>query len=122
MEVCDADGTPLKLGGPKPRALLAMLLLHRNQPVSAERLTQALWGDEVPADAVATLRIHVSRLRRALPEPDALATTPTGYRLTVRPGELDAERFESFLAEGRPREALAEWRGPALADFALERF
>src|SRR3954454_13409264 len=60
------DGGPLVIGGEKPRALLAMLLLHANEPVSPERLALALWGEEAPPNAVRTLQVHLSRLRSAL--------------------------------------------------------
>src|SRR3954453_24036311 len=76
----------------KPRAVLAMLLLHANEPVSAERLAVGLWGQDAPAGATRTMQVHVSRLRKSLGDPEALSTTPAGYRLRVRPGELDAER------------------------------
>jgi predicted ATPase/DNA-binding SARP family transcriptional activator len=131
-----ADGGPVALGGAKPRGLLAVLLVHANEPVSAERLAVALWGEEAPAGAVKTIHVNVSRLRRALADPDVLVTTPAGYRLRVRPGELDADRFEELAAEGhraladnRPeraadvlREALSLWRGPALAEFTFDAF
>ena len=124
------------LEGLKPRAVLAMLLLHANEPVSAERLAVGLWGEDAPAGAVKTVQVHVSRLRKALGEPDAVSTTPAGYRLRVRPGELDAERFARGVAEGRRaleggdpqragillREALELWHGPALADLEFEPF
>jgi DNA-binding SARP family transcriptional activator len=136
LDVRDATGGPITPAGAKPRALLAMLLLHSNEPVSAERLAIALWGQDAPAGAGKTIQVHVSRLRRALGEPEVLATTPGGYRLRVRPGELDAERFVRLaaaghraLAEDEPeragdvlREALSLWRGPALAEFAFEAF
>ena len=132
LEVC-AGGSSLPLGGTKPRALLAVLALHANQPVSAERLALALWGEEVPPSAVKTIQVYVARLRKVLGDPDALVTTPAGYRLRVRPDELDAERFERQVAAARQaleggraqqaasqlREALAEWRGPPLAEFAV---
>src|SRR5215217_9632584 len=105
------DGGAVTPAGAKPRALLAMLLLHANQPVSAERLAIALWGEDAPAAAAKTIQVHVSRLRRALGEPDVLATTPGGYRLRVLPGELDADCFEQLAAEGQR----------ALADGAPER-
>ncbi|MDA0159270.1 AAA family ATPase [Solirubrobacter ginsenosidimutans] len=115
----------LELGGPRPRAVLAMLLLHPNTPVSAERLAVELLGGDSPGQAVRTIRVHVSRVRKALGDPTALTTTPAGYQLRVRPGELDADRFEQLVAEARAarprraaellREALALWRGPALA-------
>src|SRR3954468_21974612 len=124
------------LGGIKPRAVLAVLLLHANEPVSAERLAVALWGEDAPAGAVKTVQVHVSRLRKALGDPDAVSTTPAGYRLRVRPGELDAERFARGVEAGRRaleagdpqravillREALELWHGPALADLEFEPF
>jgi predicted ATPase/DNA-binding SARP family transcriptional activator len=124
------------LEGLKPRAVLAVLLLHANEPVSAERLAVALWGEDAPVGAVKTVQVHVSRLRKALGDPEAVITTPAGYRLRVRPGELDAERFARGVAQGRRaleagdperagvvlREALGLWHGPALADLEFEPF
>src|SRR5919202_2298636 len=85
----------------KPQALLVLLLLHRNQPVSAEAVAGALWGEAAPANAHRTVHVYVSRLRQALRAPDWLVTTPTGYQLRVRPGELDADRFAALLADGQ---------------------
>src|SRR3954466_15842520 len=96
-----AEQGPLSLGRIKPRAVLAVLLLNANEPVSAERLAVALWGEDAPAGAVKTVQVHVSRLRKALGDPEAITTTPAGYRLRVRPGELDAERFASGVTQGR---------------------
>src|SRR3954447_3939041 len=131
-----ADGRSVELGGPKPRAVLAVLALHANQPVSAERVAVALWGEDAPSGAVRTVQVHVARLRKALDDPEGLATTPAGYLLRVRAGELDAERFERQVADRREalaagraddaaavlREALGLWRGPALADLAAAPF
>lgn len=131
-----SDSGPLALGGIKPRALVAVLLLHANEPVHAERLALALWGEDVPPSALKTLQIYVSRLRKAFKEAGILATTPAGYRLRVRPGELDADRFaravqdaRGALAGGRAAEAaatlhdaLALWRGAPLAELAFEPF
>jgi len=135
IEVRNASAT-LALGGIKPRAVLAVLLLHANEPVSAERLALALWGEDAPGGAVKTVQVHVSRLRKALGDAEVVTTTPAGYCLRVQAGELDAERFERLvedarrvLADGRPedaaatlREALALWRGPALAELSVEPF
>src|SRR5689334_14492246 len=135
LEVHGEQGL-LPLGRAKPRAVLAVLLLHANESVSAERLALALWGEEAPAGAVKTVQVHVSRLRKALGDGEVIATTPAGYRLRVRHGELDLERFEGLVEEGRRaltngraehaaavlREALALWRGPALAELAFEPF
>jgi DNA-binding SARP family transcriptional activator len=128
-------GEAVPLGGRRPRALLAVLLLRPNEVVSAERLIDELWGDEAPGDAAAALRVNVSRLRKSLP-PDVLTTRPPGYVVRVGPDELDLHRFERLVEEGRSllaggaaaeasarlREALSLWRGPALADVAYEPF
>src|SRR3712207_622338 len=83
----------IEFRGTKQRALMAMLLLHANEPVSAERLALALWGEDAPASAIKTVQVNVSRLRKALGDPEVLTTTAAGYRLRVRPGELDAKQF-----------------------------
>jgi DNA-binding SARP family transcriptional activator len=80
------------LGGIKLRAVLAVLLLHANEAVSAERLALALWGDEVPSGAVKTVRVHVWRLRKPLGDRELIATTAAGYCLQVGPHELDASQ------------------------------
>src|SRR3954454_17784550 len=95
-----ADGRPLALGGARPRAVFAVLALHANQPVSAERLAVSLWGEDAPPTAVKTVQVYVARLRKALGDPDVLVTTPAGYTLRVGPGELDAERFEQRSPAG----------------------
>jgi len=140
------------LGGEKPRALLAILLLHYNEVVSADRLIDDLWGASPPESALRTVQAYVSRLRKALgangasPSGEPESASPTnggvlltrgrGYLLEVAPGELDLERFRDLaergrdaLAAGRPgeaatvlREALGIWRGPPLAEFAYEPF
>jgi DNA-binding SARP family transcriptional activator/ABC-type branched-subunit amino acid transport system substrate-binding protein len=117
----------------KPRALLAMLLLHRGEAVSLDRLADDLWGEQPPATAAKSVQIYVSQLRKALGE-GVLETRGRGYALAVDADQVDAARFERMLqrgidelGRGRAREAaavLAEaltlWRGPALADFAYE--
>ena len=134
LEVVE-DGRPLAVGRGRQRAVLAMLLLHANEVVSGDRLIDELWGESPPRTATAALHNHVSRLRKAL-GPEPLETHPPGYLLRVRPGELDLDRFESLIREGRERReagdhagashklrsALALWRGPALADFTYEPF
>src|SRR5689334_21356332 len=100
LEVRDDAGKPLKLGGRKPRALLARLLLDANRTVSVERLVDDLWGDEVPDSAVKMVHIHVSALRKALP-PGTLQTRPPGYAIEIDPLQLDVHRFEQLQTEGR---------------------
>ena len=130
--IVDADQL-LPVGGEKPRRLLAVLLAHRNSVVSAERLVDALWTD--PPDAAgATLQSYISRLRRFVELGDArtsLRNRAPGYVLEVPEHLVDAGRFERRLADGEPLlesdpyaaldafdAALAEWRGPAFAEFA----
>src|SRR3954452_23687890 len=115
------DGRALDLGGPKQRALLALLLLEANHVVATERLIDALWDEQPPETARNALHVHVSQLRKAIGR-ERLATREPGYILHVEPGELDAERCARLLDEGRPDDAVALWRGPALADLASERF
>ena len=134
LEVWDG-GRAVTLGGPRPRALLAVLLLRANEIVPADRLIDELWGKDPPEDAAAALRVNVSRLRKTLPQ-DVLATRSPGYLLRIEPEALDLHRFERLVAEGRSlltrglaadgserlREALSLWRGSALVDFAYESF
>src|SRR5262245_37699841 len=117
--------------GAKQRALLALLLLHANEVVPSDRLIDEIWGDEAPASGLSALHVRVSQLRRALePAGDVLVTRPPGYVLLAE--DLDSRRFEELLAAGRALEparavevlgdALALWRGPALADVGTELF
>jgi DNA-binding SARP family transcriptional activator len=121
------------LRGTKQRALLALLLLHPNQIVSSDRLLEELWGDEQPQAGATALRVRVSQLRKALElGAGAIATRPSGYAIELQPGQLDLQRFERLVEEAdaaqpsvaaeKFREALALWRGPALADFSYEPF
>src|SRR3954467_12029437 len=128
LEVVNGDGPPLRLGGGKPRALLAPLALDAGRPVSVDQLVGDLWGEDVPDSAVKMVHIHISALRKALP-PGVLQTRPPGYALVLPPGALDVERFERLRAEGRAaldggdaataaarlRAALELWRGRGLA-------
>jgi DNA-binding SARP family transcriptional activator len=119
LEVAE-DGGQLDLGGQKPRALLAILLLHANEVVSSDRLIDALWEEAPPETAHKALQVYVSGLRKILGK-ERLETKAPGYRLRVHEDELDLERF-ALLAEARPREALALWRGEPLAEFSYQRF
>jgi YVTN family beta-propeller protein len=123
------------LGGPKQRAVLAILLLRRGEVVSSDRVIDQLWGERPPATAAKTLHGYVSHLRKALGD-EVLLTRGGGYMLAVAPGQVDAERFEALVADARhaladgdaagAREllgsALALWRGETLADLAYEPF
>ncbi|WP_411277402.1 AfsR/SARP family transcriptional regulator, partial [Gaiella sp.] len=116
------DGTRVvALPGAKHRALLAMLLLHANEVVSTERLTEALWEDEPPETAQKALQVYVSQLRKVL-DAGRLLTKAPGYLIRIEGDELDLVRFERLLHDGKPREALALWRGPPLAEFAYADF
>ncbi|HTU05406.1 MAG TPA: BTAD domain-containing putative transcriptional regulator, partial [Trebonia sp.] len=142
LAVSDASGGPVRVGGHRVRALLALLALAADRPVPAHALIERLWpepGDR-PVDAVNALQSLVSRLRAALRQAgvaeSVLESSPAGYRLAVPPEAVDAAVFEAAaragsraLAAGDPetaarllRDALAAWRGPALADVAGEEF
>lgn len=120
-----SHGRETTVRGRLQRVLLGVLLCRADAVVSVDVLAEAMWGDRGADRAVSNLHIHVHRLRRALPDPERLVSVPGGYRLVVRPGELDAERFETLLDEGtvlRPhspdlaarvlRDALDLWGGP----------
>jgi DNA-binding SARP family transcriptional activator len=125
------QGRMVAVGGPRPRGLLA-LLLTAGGVVSEDGLVDGLWGEEPPASARKTVQSHLSRLRTALgPAGERLVRVPGGYRVEVRAGELDVERVEALRAEARAlreaapgraarllEQALAAWRGPALAELA----
>jgi len=129
------NGRVVAVGGRRERAVLALLLASPNRVVSAERLADDLWVGEPPARAAQTLHVFVSKLRRALREAGGdgvVVTQSPGYLVQVSPESLDAARFEALVEEARGqssggapdqaarslREALALWRGPALADVA----
>jgi len=126
-----AGGAPVAISGRNQRSLLTLLLLRANETVSSERLVNEMWGEEPPKTAGTSLQNAVSQLRKAL-GPDVLVTKAPGYRLAIRPDQLDLGRFEHLLREGRAThgperarllgEALSLWRGPALADSELETF
>ena len=124
---------PVEISAGRQRAALIVLLLHRGEPVSVDRLVDALWGESPPAMANGSLHNTVSRLRKAL-GPDAIATEGTGYAVALKTGDLDVDEFAGLAEAGRDalaaddperaarllREALALWRGPPLADVAFE--
>jgi DNA-binding SARP family transcriptional activator len=130
LEVSDETG-PLLLGGQKQRAVLALLLLEPGRVVATDRLIDALWGEQPPRTATTSLQNFISQLRKTLGV-EVLETKAPGYRVRVRPGELDLDRFRVLVESSRNdelaaraqklRQALALWRGPALADFAYEAF
>ena len=117
------DGGPIALGPGKQRAVLAMLALEVGRTVSADHLVEGLWGERAPPSASKMVQLYVSHLRRLLDGDGAeILTRGRGYELQLRDGEVDVLRFERLLDEARPREALALWRGEALADVADEPF
>jgi DNA-binding SARP family transcriptional activator len=129
----------LPLGGARQRSLLALLLLHANEPVSREHLIEGVWGAERPSTIAAALNVHLSKIRKLLAaaaaDTDAtLVTELHGYVLQIDPERLDVHRFERLVREGRQAlvagraeeaaaaldRALALWRGPPLAELALD--
>jgi DNA-binding SARP family transcriptional activator/ABC-type transport system substrate-binding protein len=132
LEVIDGGGRRIGLGGARQQTVLASLLLRVGQTVALERQVDDLW-EEPPATAARTVQAYVSRLRRELPE-GTIESRPGGYSLSLNGGGLDLGAFEQTADEGRTalaagqgeraaqlfREALALWRGPALAGLASE--
>jgi peptide/nickel transport system substrate-binding protein len=144
LGVYDGD-REVALGGDKQRALMAILLLHPNTVVSADRLIDDLWGEQPPSTALKTLQVYVSRLRKRFEGEggqssgstrEVLLTRGRGYLLRIEPGELDADRFRDLVEQGRQalaagapdraakflREGLALWRGPPLGELSYQRF
>ena len=131
----EQDGHSLGLGGAQQRALLAVLLIHRGEVLSTDRLIDELWVERAPPTAAKTVQGYVSQLRKVLGE-DAIVTRGHGYVLAVGPDRVDVARFEALVSEGRTAladgdaagadqrlcEALGLWRGEPLADFAYESF
>ncbi|GAA5068059.1 BTAD domain-containing putative transcriptional regulator [Streptomyces similanensis] len=130
LDIRTDDGGSVDPGGPRPRALLTLLLLAAGRTVTTGRLTEGLYGAEPPAGAANALQSQISRLRRRLGPHAPIEAVPAGYRLAVPSGAVDVHRFERLAAEGRTalaagdperaadrlRAALALWRGPALPD------
>jgi DNA-binding SARP family transcriptional activator len=143
FEVRDSEGATIQLPGGRERSLVALLLIHRGEVVSSDRIVDALWGERAPGTAGKAVQGYVSHLRRVL-EPGresgdgggVLVTRPPGYVLRTDGVTIDAVRFERLADDGRRAledgsageavrlldEALALWRGPALAEFAFEDF
>ena len=142
LQVVGDDGREVPVAGRMPRALLALLLLRANESVASDRLVEELWVGAPPASGPKGLQVHVSRLRQSLaaggsaPDDVRLITTAGGYLLKVGPDELDADRCEHLIAEGRSLVAAGEmeqalaafdaalelWRGPVLSDFQYDAF
>ena len=135
------DDVLLPLGTPKQRAVLAMLVINRNRPVGVESLITALWEQQPPPGARASLHSYVSNLRKLISsvgiDPrSVLAAAPPGYRLCIPDTAYDLGRFIAkktvgvhAAAAGRFEEAsrhlsasLAEWRGPVLDDLREFQF
>ncbi|OXM72663.1 BTAD domain-containing putative transcriptional regulator [Amycolatopsis sp. KNN50.9b] len=138
LAVQAASGAAVAVPEAKVRALLADLLVHEGRPVSVARLADDLWGERLPGNPANTLQTKISQLRRTLEraEPGArelVVRQPPGYALRVPEDAVDARRFRALVGRAKAsrdpastaallREALALWRGPALADFAEEPF
>ncbi|MEJ3657866.1 BTAD domain-containing putative transcriptional regulator [Actinomycetes bacterium KLBMP 9759] len=138
LAVWTDDGRPVHVPESKVRALLVELLLHEGRPVPVDRIVEDLWGPYPPGSPANTVQTKVSQLRKALEagQPGARALVvwqAPGYALRVDPGAIDVQRFRELTArahatpDARARaallaDALALWRGPALADVAGEPF
>ncbi len=125
---------PISLGGPRQRAVLAILLLNANRVVSIDRLADELYGGEPPATAVTQVQRQVSDLRKLLGP--VIETRPPGYLVRAGGDTLDLSQFERLAEEAGSalthgaheraaallREGLALWQGLPLADLAYEPF
>jgi DNA-binding SARP family transcriptional activator/streptogramin lyase len=130
LEIRDG-ATEIALRGGRQRKLLAILVLHDGEVVSSDKLIDELWAGKPPGTAAKALQGYVSSLRKQL-GPETVETLGAGYRLKLGAEQVDTHEFEELLAAARLlergpaaaklREALALWRGPALADFAYEDF
>ncbi|WP_307795237.1 AfsR/SARP family transcriptional regulator [Actinacidiphila acididurans] len=123
------DGTPVVLAGGRLRALLTALALRPGRVIGVAALIDEVWGGEPPADAVGALQALIGRLRKTLGH-EAVGSVDGGYRLEAAPDGVDLYRFERLASEGAAAladddpvkaagllaDALALWRGPALAD------
>ena len=128
-------GRPVSLPRGKERALLALLMVHANEPIASERVIEELWPQQAPQHAAKAVQIYVSRLRSHVGR-ERIQTTPAGYLFRAELEEIDVARFARLAEEGRERlesgeieaaealltEALALWRGDALADFRFDAF
>lgn len=126
------DETALALGGMRERALLGLFALSPGETVSADRLIDDLWGEDLPANPANALQALVSRLRRSVGS-TVIVTRAPGYVLDVDPAAVDAVRFRSMVHSAMEtadatkrvegfREALSLWRGMPLADLPFEEF
>src|SRR5256712_3700949 len=134
LEAYDGE-RQLPLGGAKQRAVLAVLLLHANEALTRDVIVDELWGEDAPPTAAKVLQNCVSALRKELPA-ETIRTVGGAYGITLEPGELDRDRFERLLADGRAaleagdhadaadqlRRALGLWRGAPLSDLSYEGF
>lgn len=125
LSVRAEDGSPVEVTGARLRTLLILLALDPGRVVTVSRLIDGVWGDGPPAEASNALQALVSRMRRT---GLTIESRPAGYRLVLDPDDVDVHRFERLVAEAAAgnaatlREALALWRGPALADAATAAF
>lgn len=135
------DGCPVAVGGPKQRAVLALLALHAGDVVSVDQLTDVVWGATAPRNPRAVLQVYVTNLRRGLaverPDVEArLTNVGGGYRLTLPPGAADWMRFDQLVRQAEERlrgtdlDAAADllraavelWHGPAFPDLAAAEY
>ena len=119
LEVLDGQQT-VRLGAAKQRTLLAVLLLHANEPVSTDRLIDELWGERAPATADKLVQGYVHALRRQLGA-EVLRTRPPGYEIRVDADGLDLLEFERLIAEARTTELERLGRAPCAGPCALAR-
>jgi predicted ATPase/DNA-binding SARP family transcriptional activator len=107
------------VAGERPRALLAALAAGNGRPVRTEELIERVWGVELPANAAKSLQVLVSRTRSACGE-EAIVREAAGYRLGVKPAEVDCGRLGALVREAHATLELDAAGAVALAREAIE--
>jgi DNA-binding SARP family transcriptional activator len=135
LEVVGERG-PIRLGGPRQRAILALLLLRANTVVSVDQLADGLYSGVPPVTAVTQVQRQISELRKAFSPEAPIETRAPGYVIRLGADQLDLHTFERLtgdasqalargdaqIAAGLLRQALALWRGASLGDLSYESF
>jgi len=126
LELVAADGSTVAVASRRLRQLLVILVMNRGRIISADTISELIWGEEQPADPLGTVHTNVSRLRRVLALPLEIETSPSGYRIHCPDSHCDVARFEALVDQvrqahtehipGLGAEALGLWRGSPLGD------
>ena len=143
LEIRGREGREIKLPAGRERSLLVLLLIHRGEVVSTDRIVDALWGHHPPETATKAVQGYVSHLRRVLePEHESgeAAVSSSRSRPAMHCARTRSRSMRCASSDSSPTagarsttdsaaeaaevldEALGLWRGPALAEFAFDDF